>query len=32
LQQRVQRNEANMEKDHTHDQNVSQIVNLFAQS
>ncbi len=32
LQQRVQRGEANMEKDHTHNQNVSQIVKLSTQS
>jgi BMFP domain-containing protein YqiC len=32
LQQKVQKYEANMEKDNTHNQNVSQIVKLFAQS
>ncbi len=32
LQQKVQRNEANMEKDHTQNQNVSQIVKLYMQS
>jgi hypothetical protein len=32
LQQKVQKYEANMEKNHTHNQNVSQIMKLFAQS
>jgi hypothetical protein len=31
LQQKMQRNKANMEKDHTQNQNVSQIVKFFAQ-
>jgi hypothetical protein len=32
LQQKVQKDEANMEKDHTQNQNVSQIMKLSAQS